>query len=257
MKRFLALIYGVTVYVLFFATFLYAICFVGGIAVPKSIDTGPVLPPWRAALIDALLLSLFAIQHSVMARRGFKEAWTRVVSWHVERSTYVLAATLALALVLWQWRPIPSVVWDLRGTVVGSVLAILFWVGWAILLLSTFLINHFELFGLQQVWAYVRGQEFHRPAFKAPLLYRWVRHPIYLGFVIAFWSAPVMSAGHLLFSVATTGYILLGIYFEERDLIRAYGNAYLAYRRQVPMLVPIGKHYTEKPSTTVDAEQKL
>jgi methanethiol S-methyltransferase len=255
MKRLLALMYGVTAYFLFFATFLYAIGFVGGIAVPKSIDSGPVASPWRSALIDGLLLSLFAIQHSVMARRGFKQTWTRVVSWYIERSTYVLAATLALALVLWQWRPIPIVVWDLRGSMAGSALAVFFWAGWTILLFSTFLINHFELFGLQQVWSYVRGKEFHRPAFKAPLFYRWIRHPIYLGFVIAFWSAPVMTAGHLLFSVATTGYILLGIYFEEQDLIHAYGNAYLEYRRRVPMLVPIGKHYIETPSATTDAPQ--
>lgn len=254
MKRVLALMYGVAVYIFFFATFLYAILFVGGIAGPKSIDSGPVLPSWQAALIDALLLSLFAVQHSVMARRGFKQVWTRIVSWHLERSTYVLAATLSLALVLWQWQPIPNEIWDVRGTTLGSALAILFWCGWAILLLSTFLINHFELFGLQQAWGYFLGQENQRPAFKAPLLYRWVRHPIYLGFVIAFWSAPVMTAGHLLFAVATTGYILLGIYFEERDLIRAYGNAYLEYRRQVPMLIPIGKPYIRKPETTVDAE---
>jgi len=247
----------VTVYCLFLATFLYAILFVAGVAVPKTIDSGPVLPVWQAALIDALLLSLFAIQHSVMARNGFKQVWTRVVSWHVERSTYVLAATLALAFVMWQWRPIPNVIWDLRGTIAGSVLAILFWIGWAILLLSTTLINHFELFGLQQVWSYARGQQFHRPAFKAPLFYKWVRHPIYLGFVIAFWSAPLMTAGHLLFSVATTGYILLGIYFEERDLVRSFGNAYLEYCRQVPMLIPFGKRYAKKPQTALDAEQNV
>lgn len=257
MKRLLALIYGVTVYFFFFATFLYAILFVAGMAVPKTIDSGPILPAWQAALIDALLLSIFAIQHSVMARRGFKQAWTRIVSWYIERTTYVLAATLALALVMWQWRPIPNVIWDLRGTILGAVLGVLFWVGWAILLLSTFLINHFELFGLRQVWAYARGKEFQHTAFRTPLFYRWVRHPLYLGFVIAFWSAPFMTAGHLLFSAATTGYILLGIYFEERDLIRTLGNAYLEYRRQVPMLIPIGKRYVEKPRATADAEQNI
>lgn len=255
MKRVLALVYGIVVYFLFLGTFLYAIGFVGRMGVPKTIDSGSGSQPVIAALIDALLLSVFALQHSIMARRGFKQHWTRVVSWYVERSTYVLAATLALALVLWQWRPIPNVVWDLRGTAAGSVLAILFWVGWAILFLSTFLINHFELFGLHQVWAYARGTEFHRPPFRAPFFYRWMRHPIYLGFVIAFWSAPVMSVGHLLFSVATTGYILVGIYFEERDLIHAYGDAYLEYRRQVPMLVPIGKQYTTPSNTPVKAEQ--
>lgn len=257
MKRLLALLYGIAVYFFFFGTFLYAIGFVGRIGVPKTIDSGLAAHPLASALIDAFLLSIFALQHSVMARRGFKQRWTRVVPWCVERSTFVLAATFALALVLWQWRPIPNVVWDLRGTLAGSVLAILFWAGWAILFLSTFLINHFELFGLQQVWAYVFGREGHRPAFRVPLFYRWIRHPIYLGFVIAFWSAPVMSVGHLLFSIATTGYILVGIYFEERDLIHAYGDAYLEYRRQVPMLIPIGKQYTRQPSRSVSAEQQV
>lgn len=257
MKRLLALIYGIAVYFFFLGTFLYAIGFIGRIGVSKTIDSGTVSQPLISALIDALLLSVFALQHSVMARRGFKQRWTRVVSWYVERSTYVLAATLALALLLWHWRPIPNVIWDLRGTVAGSALAILFWVGWAILFLSTFLINHFELFGLQQVWAYARGTEFHRPAFRVPLFYRWIRHPIYLGFVVAFWSAPVMSAGHLLFSIATTGYILVGIYFEERDLIHAYGNSYLEYRRQVPMLVPIGKQYTTHPDTGAKVEPDI
>jgi len=257
MKRVLALVYGIAVYVFFFGTFLYAIGFVGRIGVPKTIDSGAVSPALPSAVFDALLLSVFAIQHSVMARQGFKQRWTQIVSWYVERSTYVLAATLALAFVLWQWRPIPNVIWDLRGTFVGSALGILFWVGWAILLLSTFLINHFELFGLQQVLAYARGKEFHRPAFRVPLFYRWIRHPIYLGFVIAFWSAPLMTAGHLLFSVATTGYILVGIYFEERDLIRAYGDLYLEYRRKVPMLVPMGKRYKTKSNATTNAEQGI
>jgi methanethiol S-methyltransferase len=257
MKRVLAVIYGTAVYFLFFGTFLYAICFVGNLWVSKTIDSGTSAQPWLAALIDTLLLSAFAIQHSVMARRGFKQRWTQLVSWYVERSTYVLAATLALALVLWQWQPIPNVVWDVRDTSVAPILNALFWLGWAILLLSTFLINHFELFGLQQVWAYALGQETHRPAFRVPLFYRWIRHPIYLGFVIAFWSAPVMTTGHLLFSVATTGYILVGIYFEERDLIHAFGNAYLEYRRQVPMLLPIGKPYRTKASTPVKVEQEI
>jgi protein-S-isoprenylcysteine O-methyltransferase Ste14 len=257
MKRFLALVYGIVVYFLFLGTFLYAIGFIGRIGVPKTIDSGSGSQPVMSALLDGLLLSVFALQHSIMARRGFKRRWTQVVSWYIERSTYVLAATLALALVLWQWRPIPNVVWDLSGTVAGSALGILFWAGWAILFLSTFLINHFELFGLQQVWAYARGAEFHRPAFRVPLFYRWIRHPIYLGFVIAFWSAPVMSVGHLLFSIATTGYILVGIYFEERDLIHTYGNAYLEYRHQVPMLIPMGKQYTIPSSTPAKVEEQI
>lgn len=257
MKSFLALIYGIVVYVFFLGTFFYAIGFVGRIGVTKTIDSGSASQPFMSALIDASLLSLFALQHSVMARRGFKQRWTRIVSWYVERSTYVLAATCSLALVLWQWRPIPNIVWDLRGTLFGSALAILFWIGWAILFLSTFLINHFELFGLQQAWAYASGKEFHHATFRTPFLYKWVRHPIYLGFVIAFWSAPLMSVGHLLFSVATTGYLLVGIYFEERDLIHTYGNTYHEYRRQVPMLIPIGRHYTTPANASAKAQQEV
>jgi protein-S-isoprenylcysteine O-methyltransferase Ste14 len=176
-----------------------------------------------------------------MARQGFKRMWTRIVPHSVERSTYVVAATLALALLLWQWRPLPSVVWDLRGTIGGTILSILFVVGWLILLVSTFLVNHFELFGLAQVWAYARGYELPKQAFRTPGLYRLVRHPLYAGFVIAFWSAPVMTVGHLMFSIATTGYILLGIFFEERDLIRTFGQRYREYRQRVPMLIPFPK----------------
>jgi methanethiol S-methyltransferase len=247
MKRTLAILYGLFAYLFFFGTFLYAIGFVGNVFVPKSIDTGKPSPLPTAIIIDAALLSVFALQHSIMARQGFKRQWTRIISWYVERSTYVMAATAALALLLWQWRPITAPVWDLRGGAFGRVLGITFWLGWGILLLSTFLINHFELFGLQQVWGYFRGVEFQRPAFKSPALYKMVRHPIYLGFVIAFWSAPLMTVGHLLFSVATTGYILVGIFFEERDLISYYGQAYRDYRARVPMLVPFlgGRKKTE------------
>jgi len=241
MKKLLALVYGVLAYFFFFGTFLYAIGFVGNVGVPKSIDTGSSASLGTAVLIDAVLLSLFALQHSIMARRGFKQQWTRVVSWYVERSTFVVAASAVLALLLWQWRPIPGTIWDVRGTALSSVLQVTFWIGWGILLVSTFLINHFELFGLAQVWAYFGGQEFHRPDFKTPSLYKMVRHPIYLGFVIAFWSAPIMTVGHLLFSVATTGYMIVGIYFEERDLLHAYGEAYRNYRQRVPMLIPFLK----------------
>ena len=251
MKRILAMLYGVFAYVFFFGTFLYAIGFVGNL-LPKSVDTGTKTPLAEAILIDAALLSLFAVQHSVMARRGFKKHWVRLVSWHIERSTFVVAASAALALLLWQWRPIPGNVWDVRGTTLGTILSVAFWVGWGILLVSTFLINHFELFGLHQVWAYFRGQEFHRPDFKAPAFYRVVRHPIYVGFLIAFWAAPVMTRGHLLFSIATTGYILVGIYFEERDLIAAYGQAYRDYRARVPMLIPLSK--LRRSSAVVDRD---
>lgn len=257
MKRILVLAYGIAAYVLFLGTFLYAIAFVGNLHVPTTVDTGQAAPALTASVIDALLLGLFAVQHSVMARYGFKRRWTRIVSWHLERSTFVLAASIALALILWQWRPIPTIVWDLRGTMAGTVLNVLFWVGWAILLFSTFLIDHFELFGLDQVWAYVNGKEFRRPAFKTPSLYQWVRHPIYLGFLISFWSAPVMTAGHLLFSVATTGYILVGIWFEERDMVGAFGDTYREYQRRVPMLIPIGKRYVYKPDAAADTGSEL
>jgi protein-S-isoprenylcysteine O-methyltransferase Ste14 len=253
MKKVLALVYGVVAYVLFLGTFLYAIAFVGNLGVPTSVDKGHPAPTLSAIVIDALLLGFFAVQHSVMARYGFKQRWTKLVSWYLERSTYVLAATIALALLLWQWRPIPTMIWDLRGTAVGSVLSVTFWLGWGILLLSTFLIDHFELFGLEQVWVYVKGREFHRPAFRTPLFYQWVRHPIYLGFLIAFWSAPAMTFGHLLFSIATTGYLFVGIYFEEKDLVRTYGDAYLEYKRHVPMLIPIGKRYVHQASATAGA----
>jgi len=241
MKRALALIYGVLAYLFFLGTFSYAVCFVGGTFVPKTIDRGFESVTSTAVVIDLALLAIFAIQHSVMARQGFKRRWTQVVSWYVERSTYVVFASAALALLLWQWRPLPLVIWDVRGTWSDTPLRVVSWVGWGILLLSTFLVNHFELFGLQQVWSHFRGEEFHSPAFKTPGLYRIVRHPLYAGFIIAFWATPFMTAGHFLFSVACTSYILLGIFFEERDLIKAFGQEYLNYCRRVPMLIPFMK----------------
>ncbi len=239
MRALTSFLYGVLVYVFFLGTFLYAIGFVGNVLVPKAIDSGPPVPLAEAVIVDVLLLGLFAVQHSVMARRSFKSWWTRIVSPAVERSTFVLAATLALALLLWQWRPIAQpTVWRVASPTGVLALHSVFWLGWAVLLSSTFLINHFELFGLQQVFARLRRRELARPQFVTPLFYRWVRHPIYLGFVLAFWAAPVMSAGHLLFSIATTGYILVGIAFEERDLVAQFGGRYRAYREQVGMLLP-------------------
>ena len=245
MKRLFGLVYGVLMYLIFLATFSYAVCFAGNFFVPKTIDSGAESPLVQAIAINALLLAAFAIQHSVMARQGFKKAWTQVVPRHLERSTYVLAASLVLALLLWQWRPIPQTVWEVHGAV-ATLLSITFWAGWAILLTSTFLINHFELFGLKQVWTYLRRTEQTEAKFRTPSLYKVVRHPLYLGFVIAFWSAPRMSLGHLIFAIATTGYILLGIYFEERDLVKAHGQTYRNYRERVPMLVPFLKPSKDK-----------
>jgi len=232
----LSIVYAVVVYVFFLATFCYAIGFVGNLAVPKSIDSGPAGPLGEALAINVALLGLFAVQHSIMARRWFKAAWTRVVPPALERSTYVLAAALCLAALLWQWRAIPApVIWSVESPLATGMLQAVFWLGWGVLLLATFLINHFELFGLRQAFA---GAEMPPAQFRTPLLYRYVRHPIYLGFVLAFWAAPVMTAGHLLFASGGTGYILVGIWFEERDLVAQFGERYHRYREQVGMLVP-------------------
>ena len=239
MAAVLTFLYGLIVYGFFLSTFLYAIGFVGNIVVPKAIDTGAHGGIAEALVVDVLLLGLFAVQHTVMARRAFKRWWTRIVPPAAERSTYVLAASLSLALLLWQWRPIAEpVVWKVDGAAATSVLWAVFWLGWALLLFSSFLINHFELFGLRQVFVHLAGRELPEPQFRTPLVYRYVRHPIYLGFLLAFWAAPVMTAGHLLFSIATSGYILVGIWFEERDLIDDYGERYRRYRNQVGMLLP-------------------
>ena len=234
-----AALYGAAVYLIFAATFLYAIAFVGNLPAPKTIDSGMPGSLGTALLVNTLLLGLFAIQHSVMARPAFKRWWTRIVPQSVERTTYVLLASAALLLLYWQWRPIPGAVWSVSHPAGIVILQAVFWTGWALVLVSTFLISHFELFGLRQVWARLRGQELPSPVFRTPSLYKRVRHPIYLGFLLAFWAAPTMSVGHLLFAIATTGYILIGIWFEERDLIALFGDQYRRYREQVSMLIPL------------------
>lgn len=237
MHRVLVLVYGVAAYLVFLGTFLYAVGFVGNLVVPQSIDSGAA-GPWGAALgINALLLGLFAVQHSVMARPGFKKRWTRVVAPVAERSTYVLLASLVLILLFWQWRPMPAVVWDLTGWPAGAV-SLLFWLGWLMVLSSTALIGHADLFGVRQVWLHFRGLPYLAGEFGTPGWYRWIRHPIMLGFVVAFWATPRMTQGHLLFAVATTAYILIGIRLEERDLIARFGETYRTYRRQAGMVFP-------------------
>jgi methanethiol S-methyltransferase len=252
--RVLATVYGAVCYVIFFATFLYAIAFVGNLSfgnmhVPRSIDVGPSASLVEALLIDAVLLSIFAVQHSVMARSWFKRAWTRIVPQVIERSTYVLFSSLALILLFWQWRPITTTVWSVQSDIGAKLLWVAFAAGWAIVLISTFLISHFELFGLKQVWSNFTGKTIEPMKFRTPLFYKAVRHPLYLGFVIAFWATPHMTGGHAFFAFMCTAYMLVAIQFEERDLVHAFGDTYTNYRRNVSMIIPL-----PKKSSTAEAK---
>src|SRR5580704_5339603 len=236
--RIIAVLYGIAAYVVFFVTFLYAIGFVEDLVVPKTIDGGMAGPTAPALIVNLALMSIFAIQHSVMARPQFKQWWTRFVPASVERTTYVLLASLALALLIWQWQPMPAVVWQIADPRLAMAVTGLSFVGWLIVLTSTFLINHFELFGLHQVANNLAGRSMPTMRFRTPFYYQFVRHPIYLGFIVAFWAAPTMTVGHLLFAAVTTTYILVGILLEERDLVELFGDEYRRYRQRVAMLLP-------------------
>lgn len=254
LKRVAFFVYGVICYAIFFATFLYAVGFIGGFGVPTTLD-GPRTGPLATGIaVNVALLMLFAVQHSVMARRWFKERWTRVVPPPIERSTYVLLSSVALLVMFWQWRPLGGIVWSVSDPVWRTVLWSLFGFGWVLVLVSTFLINHFDLFGLRQVWLALRGRPYTPLTFRTPGPYRLVRHPLYVGWFFAFWMTPTMTLAHLLFAIATTGYILVAIQFEERDLVHIHGGAYEQYRQRVPMLIPFSRR--EVPSAATPAESR-
>ena len=236
--RIATFVYGVVAYMIFFGTFLYAVGFVGNFIVPKSMDSAPEGPLGYALLVNMALLGMFALQHSVMARPAFKRWWTRIVPQPAERSTYVLFSSAALILLFWLWQPLGGVIWHVQEPISRGILLSLFAFGWLLVLVSTFLINHFDLFGLRQVYLYLRGKEYTPVNFRMPGPYKYVRHPLYVGWLFAFWATPTMTVTHLVFALATTAYILLAIQLEERDLLAAHGEAYAVYRRQVPMLFP-------------------
>lgn len=247
MKRILYLLYGVISYFAFFGTILYAIGFVGNLVVPKTIDGAATTPLYFALLTNASLLLLFALQHSIMARPAFKNWWTRIIPAPLERSTFVLLSSLCLMLMMWQWQPLGGVVWSVENQLVKTTMLVVYFLGWGIVFVSTFLINHFDLFGLRQVWLYFIGKPYTQLPFRLPFFYRFVRHPLYLGFLIAFWVTPVMTTAHLLFAVLTTGYILTAIQFEEKDLISHFGEKYRNYKKWAPMLIPFSKRKSTKP----------
>jgi len=253
MKRIAVFVYGVMCYGVFFATLLYAIGFLGNFGVPKSIDSGREGSIAGALAIDGALLALFALQHSIMARPWFKRAWTRIVPETAERSTYVLFSSAALLLMFWQWHPIGGVIWKIEGAGATMMLA-LYGVGLMVVLLSTFLINHFDLFGLRQVYLYLVGRPYTPLEFHTPFFYRYVRHPLYLGWLITFWSAPVMTVAHLFFAVMTTAYIFVAIRFEEADLVHAHGDKYRRYRQEVPMIAPALMSASRRVDSTATPE---
>ena len=238
MARSFAFLYGVVAYGIFFLTFLYLIGFVGNLVVPKSIDTGAVIGTGAALVINIVLIALFGVQHTVMARPGFKERWTRIVPASIERSTYVLLASLILILLFWQWRPMGRIIWELQAAWAQYVMWAIFFGGFGLVLLSTFVIDHFDLFGLRQVMLNLRQKPYTSGDFKVTFFYKFVRHPLYARFIMAFWGTPTMTVGHLLFAVGMTGYILIAIRYEERDMVTFHGDAYTKYRAKVPMLIP-------------------
>ena len=240
MKRLLAFIYGLVCYFIFFGSFLWMVLFLGDFnsLAPTTVNTNATGSLPEALLVNLGLIALFGIQHSVMARKSFKKKWTQIVARPIERSTYVLFSSIAVLLLLWFWQPLPSVIWEVEVTWGTLILEGVFWLGWLVVFLSTWMIDHFNLFGLKQVWNYMRGEEQMHPEFQKPALYKYVRHPLMFGFLIAFWSAPVMTLGHLVFSAGMTLYIIIGVYFEEKAMIRRFGEKYESYRKQVPKFFP-------------------
>jgi protein-S-isoprenylcysteine O-methyltransferase Ste14 len=254
-KRIAFFAYGVIAHGGFLAVFLYLVGFLGNFGVPKSIDSGPTRPLWQALLIDGLLLGFFAVQHSVMARPGFKRWWTRFVPQPIERSTYVMISNVLMAAILWFWQPIGGTVWSVQDTTARGVLYALFGLGCLQVVVSSLLINHFDLFGTRQVWFYLRGQDYKPLPFEVPGTYKLVRHPLYVGWLMTFWATPTMTAAHLVFAALTTAYILIAIQFEERDLVTVYGRTYTEYRKRVPMLIP---RFGSKPqSPHIEARPRI
>jgi methanethiol S-methyltransferase len=257
MKKILFLLYGITAYVIFFVTFCYAVGFVTGLIVPKHIDSIPDSPLAYQFLVNAALLSLFAIQHSGMARPAFKQWWTKFVPRPIERSTYVLLASLCLLLLFWFWQPMGGVIWEIESPSAQIAIQSIALIGFGIVLVSTFLINHFDLFGLRQVWLYFTGKEYTNLPFRTPMFYKYVRHPLYLGFMIAFWATPTMTAAHLFFAMMTTGYMLTAIQFEENDLVKHFGATYKQYKASAPMLIPFSKFRKRKMVTPEPTAEKM